>query len=182
MREGNFFCTLSSTGLALRLEEGDVICVTHSNMPGRRNLMLRVEELRIAQDHQVTLTARLYADEQFPQSATARTIVLTGGAGWLLNPPGAVTNLSLTIPNPGTLRGEFQFSGYLGSQVAKIEVMRAGETGYYDTGLRVSPNEYGQGIFEMPGLSVGISYAKVTAIASGGGASAPTVESIEYAA
>jgi hypothetical protein len=52
-------------------------------MPGRRNLMLRIEELRIAQDHQVTLTARLYADEQFPQSATARTIVLTGGAGWL---------------------------------------------------------------------------------------------------
>jgi hypothetical protein len=67
----------------------------------------------IAQDHQVTLTARLYADEQFPQSATARTIVLTGGAGWLLNPPGAVTNLSLSIPTPGILRGEFQFSGYL---------------------------------------------------------------------
>ena len=66
--------------------------------------------------------------------------------------------------------------------MAKIEVMRAGETGYYDTGLRVSPNEYGQGIFEMPGLPVGISYARVTAIASDGGASAPTVESIEYAA
>ena len=144
--------------------------------------MLRIEELRIAQDHQVTLTGRLYADEQFPRSATARTIVLTGSAGWLLNPLGAVTNLSLTIQTPGTLRGEFQFSGYLGSQVAKIEVMRAGETGYYDTGLRVSPNEYGQGIFEMPGLPVGISYARVTAIASGGGASAPTVESIEYAA
>jgi hypothetical protein len=78
--------------------------------------------------------------------------VLTGGAGWLLTLPGAVTNLSLTIPTPGTLRGEFQFSGYLGSQVAKIEVMRAGETGYYDTGLRVSPNEYGQGTFEITGL------------------------------
>ncbi len=93
-----------------------------------------------------------------------------------------MTNLSLTIPTPGTLRGEFQSTGYLGSQVVKIKVMRAGESGYYDTGLRVSPNDYGQGIFEMPGLPVGISYAKVTGIASDGGASDPTVKSIEYAA
>lgn len=180
MREGNFFCSLNSTGLALLLEEGDIICVTHSNMPGKRNLMLRVEELRVSQDHQVALTARLYADEQFPESATARTIVLTGGGSWLLNPPGAVTNLNLTTPAPGTLRGVFQFSGYLGSQIARIELMRAGESGYYDTGLRVSPNANGYGYFELSGLPAGVSYAKVTAISSDGSASTPTVASIEY--
>jgi hypothetical protein len=45
--------------------------MTRGDMPGRRNLMLRVEELRIAQDHQVTLT-KLYARRAVSaQSATA---------------------------------------------------------------------------------------------------------------
>ena len=168
-REGDFFCSLETTGLALLLEEGDVIAVNHSNMPGYRNLMLRVEELKISQDHKVSIVGRLYADSQFPTSATERTITLTSGVGWITNPPDPITALTLTSPTAGTVRGTFTFASFIGTQTATVEVWRAGEAGYVDTGLTVTPDSSNQGSFEVSGVPTsGVSYFRVVATSSTG--------------
>lgn len=77
-RDGNYFNSLTSSGLALLLEEGDIICTNHSAQPNRRNQLFRIEELKITPDHKVHITARLYTDSQYPD-ATATTIPLTSG-------------------------------------------------------------------------------------------------------
>jgi hypothetical protein len=168
-RDGDFFCSMASTGLALLLEEGDIICVNHSNMSGYRNLLLRVEELRIDQQHRVSIVGRLYADNQFPESATQRTILLTSGIGWVSNPPGSVTGLTLSTPSSGIVRGTFTFATYIGAQTATVEVRRAGDASYIDTGLTISPDSTGGGAFEVSGIpTTGTSYFRVTPIAGNG--------------
>lgn len=173
-REGNFFCSLASTGLALLLEEGDVICVNHPNMPGQRNLMLRVEELRVSQEHRVSLVGRLYADEQFPTAATERTVVLTAGIGWPSATPGAVTGLAFSAPASGTVRGSFTFAAFVGSQSARVEIQRPGDSAFSDTGIRVSPDANGQGAFEVTGLPTGITAFRITPYSSAGDGPATT--------
>lgn len=161
LRQGDFFGSWKMRGLALLLEEGDVICAKHNNMPGKRNLMFRVEELKIDQKHNVAIVGRLYADEQFPTTAEERTIGLSQGIGWPSAVPGAVTNLVLTILTPGTITGTFDFAEYLGSQTARIYIKRPGDLDYADTGLRVTPDGNNDGAFNISGVPDGISYIKV---------------------
>lgn len=173
-REGDYFCAWATTGAALLLEEGDVVCVNHSNMPGQRNLMLRVEELKVTQDHRVQITGRLYADAQFPTSATARTVVLTSGTGWVSAEPGTPYNIVITSVSSGILQVVFNFVAGIGSQVGKVEVMRAGESDYVDTGLRVPMDSSFQGTFELTDIPTsGLTQIRITAIASNGLASDP---------
>lgn len=167
-REGDFFVTFASAGMALLLEEGDVICVNHSNMPNKRNLLCRIEELKVGQNHRVMITARLYADAQFPTSAEERTISPVTGVGWVSTPPGAVTSLVVTSPASGTIAGTFSFAAYVGSQQARIEIKRAGESDFSDTGIRVSPDTSSNGAFEISGLPVGTTYVRVTPFSSAG--------------
>jgi phage-related protein len=168
LREGNFFCSWDSIGLPLLLEEGDLVCVNHSSMPGKRNLMLRIEEARVAQNHKVSLTGRLYADAQFPQSAEERTISLTTGSGFASTPPPAIQNLVLTSPTAGAINGSFDFGAYLGSQQAKIEIQLPGAAGFTDTGIRISPDSQNKGNFQIPGVTPGLSYVRVTPYSSAG--------------
>lgn len=168
-RDGDFFCQWGSAGLALLLEEGDVPAVNHDSMPGRRNLPVRLEEVRISQDHRVSAIGRLYAATQYPDTSTTRTINLTTGVGWPSAEPGTVTGLDLTATEPGALRGEFAFAGFVGGQTAKIEVKKAGELDYVDTGQRVSPDADGNGAFELSGLPAGLTFVRVTPLATGSG-------------
>lgn len=188
-REGDYFYGLSTARLALLLEEGDVICASHSSMPGKRNLMARIEELRISPEHRVSIVARLYADEQFPTSAEERTIALTGGLGYLSTPPGAVTNLVLTQPTADTVRGVFDFAAYLNTQAARIEIKKADAADYVDTGLRISPDSSNRGAFEIANVPPGLTYIRVTPYSSAGDGpqtigsidtNAPMINVLEY--
>lgn len=161
-REGDFFNQWSTAGLALLLEEGDVVATNHSNMPGQRNLMLRVEELKVSQDHRVNIIGRLYADEQFPDAAEERTISLNTGIGWVSSAPPAVFNLDVTSPSAGTLNVMFSFGAYIGSQTARIEVKREGETDFSDTGLRITPDSANQGFFQLTGIPDGLTEIRIT--------------------
>jgi len=167
-RDGDFFVTVGSRGLSLLLEEGDIICSNHANMTLRRNLLMRVEEVKVSADHKTSVLGRLYSDAQFPNSATPATIVLTTGSGWASTPPGQPTNLVLTEPTSGTLRGAFTFAGYIGSQTARVEVLRAGETAYVDTGIRVTPDANNDGQFEITGLPSGVTYVRITPYSAAG--------------
>ncbi len=168
-REGNYFGQIQTTDArALLLEEGDVICVTHSNQPEQRNLLMRVEELQIAPDHKVSITARLYADEQFPTSATERTVPLPTGIGYPSSPPPAISNLVLTNPTAGAINGTFDFGAYLGSQQAKIEIQLPGAVAFTDTGIRVTPDSQNKGAFQITGVTPGLSYVRVTPFSAAG--------------
>ena len=124
-RDGDFFCSFQSAGPALLLEEGDIIAVNHANMVGRRNQLFRVEELRVTQNHTVSIIARLYAEEQFTTAATVRTMGLNAGSTWVTTAPPAVSNLAIEYTTIDSGRVSFTFSpDYLGSQTAKIEINR----------------------------------------------------------
>jgi len=188
-REGDYFNQLSSTGLALLLEEGDVICANHSNQPDQRNLMLRIEELKVAQDHKVSIIGRLYADAQFPSAAEERTISLTTGIGWVSTPPPAVFNLDVTSPSDGTLNVTFFFGDYIGAQTARIELKRDGETDFSDTGIRVTPDASNGGTFQLTGIPAGITEIRITPYSTAGDGPSttssfdsadPSVDILEY--
>jgi hypothetical protein len=124
-RDGDFFCSFQATGTALLLEEGDIIAVNHANMIGRRNQLFRVEELRITQNHTVSIVARLYVEEQFTTAATVRTMGLNVASTWTTAAPPAVTNLAIQYTTIDSGRVSFTFSSdYVGSQTAKIEINR----------------------------------------------------------
>jgi hypothetical protein len=169
-REGDFFCSWGTTDArALLMEEGDVVCVNHGSMPNQRNLMLRIEELKVSSDHKVSLTGRLYADDQFPTSATDRTIQLTTGIGWVSTVPGAVTMLVLTIPTAGSLSGTFLFADYIGTQNARVYIKKPGDADYSDTGLIVSPDSGNAGAFgPISGIPDGVTYIKIIPYSAAG--------------
>lgn len=160
-RQGDFFTQSKLKGLALLLEEGDVLATKHNNMPGKRNLLIRIEELRINPQHDVAITCRLYADDQFPTTAEERTIGLGQGVGWPSTVPDAVTSLTLQIITPGTITGSFDFAEYIGSQKAKIYIKLPGAADYVDTGLRIEPDADNEGAFSYSGVPDGITYIKV---------------------
>ena len=178
-RDGDFFYGLGSAGLALLLEEGDVVCANHDSMPGRRNLPARLEEVRITQDHRVSIVGRLYVDAAYPSLSTPRTINLTTGVGWPSGTPGSVTSLATTNPEPGTLRGTFTFANFTGGQVAKVEVLKAGAGSYVDTGLRIEPDSSGNGAFELSGLPDGSTTVRITPISSTGMEGSPSTTTID---
>lgn len=164
-RDGDFLCSWGSAGIALLLEEGDYVCVDHDAMPGRRNLPLRLEEVRVSQDHRVSLTGRLYADAQHPQSATPKTVPLTTGVGWPTAAPGAATGLTLTQPANGTVRGTFAFASFDGNQYARVEADKpGGGVDFVDMGLLLRPDSSGNGAFELAGLPAGATDIRVVSI------------------
>lgn len=167
-REGNFFCAWTTKGVGLLLEEGDIVVVDHTSMKGKRNVMLRVEEAKIDQRHNVALVGRLYADAQFPQSAQERTIAITTGLGYASAVPPAIVNLVLSNPIPGAINGNFTFGAFLGTQQAKIEIQLPGAAGFIDTGIRVSPDVQGNGSFQITGVAPGLSYVRVTPYSAAG--------------
>lgn len=165
-REGDDFSSLASAGVALLHEEGDLISANHGSRPTALNPVLRLEEVKISHDWKVSMTARKYSKNQYPETATGKTIVLTTGIGWPTATPGAATSLTLTEPTPGTIRGTFTFPDSPGAQTAKIEVDKG--SGFIDTGQRISPDASNNGAFELAGMPAGSIDVRVTIISATG--------------
>ena len=166
-RDGDFFCSFQSAGPALLLEEGDIIAVNHANMIGRRNQLFRVEELRVTQNHTVSIIARLYAEEQFTTAATVRTMGLNTGSAWITTAPPAVSNVAIAYTTIDSGRITFNFSSaYIGRQVARVEIDR-GNTGTFAPLAVVEPDAAGVGAFEVVSL-VPNTRIRVTPISAAG--------------
>lgn len=166
-RDGDFFCSFETTGTALLLEEGDIVCLNHANMIGRRNQLFRIEELRVTQDHRVAIVARLYADEQFPDAAQVRTLGRNVGTVWTTKAPPAVTNVAITYTTINSGRITFTFgSAYIGRQTARVEIDR-GNTGTFSPLAVVEPDAAGVGAFEVVSL-VPNTRIRVTPISAAG--------------
>lgn len=150
-RDGDFFCSFQTTGEALLLEEGDVICVAHDNIPDSHNHLFRIEELRITQDHRVNIVARLYMENQYPDAAAVRTLGLNTGSVWIAKAPPAVSNLAISYTTSDSGRVQFDFGGFVGTQTARIEIKRPGESTWSPV-AEVSPDGLGRGAAEIPSL------------------------------
>ena len=150
-RDGDFFCSFQTTGEALLLEEGDVICVEHDNIPDSHNHLFRIEELRITQDHRVNIVARLYMEDQYPDAAAVRTLGLNTGSVWIAKAPPAVDNLAISYTTSDSGRVQFDFGGFVGTQTARIEIKRPGESTWLPV-AEVSPDGLGRGAAEIPSL------------------------------
>ena len=166
-RDGDYFCSFQAAGSALLLEEGDIICVNHANMSGRRNELFRIEELRVTQDHRVNIVARLYSEQQFPSAATVRTVGLNTGSVWIAGTPPAVTGVTVTYSTIDSGRVNFDFGEFVGGQTARVEIKRPGDADWIPTGYEVTPDSLGRGAAELPGLKVN-TLIRITPISSTG--------------
>jgi hypothetical protein len=166
-RDGDYFCSFQAAGSALLLEEGDIICVNHANMSGRRNELFRIEELRVTQDHRVNIVARLYSEQQFPSAATVRTVGLNTGSVWIAGTPPAVTGVTVTYSTIDSGRVNFDFGDFVGGQTARVEIKRPGDADWIPTGYEVTPDSLGRGAAELPGLRVN-TLIRITPISSTG--------------
>lgn len=165
-RDGDFFCSFQAVGDALLLEEGDIICVQHDNMVGKRNQLFRVEELRVTQDHRVNIVARLYAEQQFPSAATVRTVGLNTGTVWIAGTPPAVTGATITATTIDSGRINFNFGDFVGGQSARIEIKRPGDSDWLPV-IDVVPDGLGRGAAEIPALKLN-TQIRITPISSTG--------------
>lgn len=165
-REGDFFCALGSAGQSLLLEEGDVVAATHDSMPGERNLVLRLEEVRVSADWRVSITGRKYTSDQFPNASTPKTIPLVTGIGWPAAGPSAATWVNLVEVQSFVARGTFTFSGYVGGQYARILVKRSDSGSYVETGITVYPDASLGGAFELAGMPPGSNCFKIVSVAN----------------
>ena len=150
-RDGDFFCSFQTTGEALLLEEGDIICVEHDNIADSHNHLFRIEELRITQDHRVNIVARLYMEDQYPDAAAVRTLGLNTGSVWIAKAPPQVDNLAISYTTSDSGRVQFDFGGFVGSQTARIEIKRPGESTWSPV-AEVAPDGQGRGAAEIPSL------------------------------
>jgi len=157
-REGDFFVQFQTAGLAMLLEEGDLILVNHSSMLLFKNYLYRIEELSISQDHRVTITARLYADTQYPEQPVPKTIPLTRSNDWqaAIAPPVRSFNIE-RLPNSGnSARVTIGFPETVAPVTIRVLVRRAGiDSNFVDTGMMVAAGENNLGQFELAGITTG---------------------------
>lgn len=160
-RDNQIFTSFEGSGISLLLEEGDRVCVDHTIMPLNRNLPVTLEEVKVTPDHRVKIVGRKYSKSQFPETGGQATVKLITGITWPTTAPDTPTNLVLTQPTPGTVRGVFDFAIYQGKQTARVEVKKPGSGSFVDTGIRVAPDSTNKGTFELAGISSGTTEFKV---------------------
>lgn len=76
--DGVDFFSWGSNGLALQLEEGDVVCVSDDS-GAWRNVPVRIEQLSWDKDYAVTFTARIYSTSFFNDVVQETDVVLPSG-------------------------------------------------------------------------------------------------------
>jgi hypothetical protein len=145
-------------------------------MMTRRNQLFRIEELKVTGDHRVNITARLYADAQFPSAATVRTVGLNTGSVWIAGTPPPVTGLTITATTIDSGRVTFNFGNFVGGQTARIEIKRPGDSDWLPV-LTATPDGLGRGAAEIPALRVG-TQIRITPISSTGIAGTPSTVTV----
>jgi hypothetical protein len=174
-RESDFFVKLETTGLAMLLEEGDMILVNHSSMPLFRNYLYRIEELSVSAEHRVSIIARLYSDVQYPDQPVPKTVSITRSNDWQTTRLPAIDPAAISIQrlaNSGNAaRVTFPFPETLTGSSVRVFIQRVDPVTQefideqpFDTGVIVFPDSSNNGSFEIPGVTTGtvISLRPVT--------------------
>jgi hypothetical protein len=163
-RAGDKFFKLGSTGRALLLDEGDVICASDDS-GNYRNVLMRIEDATIRNSVEIFFVSRLYSRDQFsdlvPDPVDAS--LESGLPGE--SPPGDIAFDEVTFPPRGltqstdgaagitSVRGGVIFPAKIATreiQYAKIRlILRGGVVVDESINAKLPPNEDGKGVFEF---------------------------------
>lgn len=163
LRDGDKFFEWGSMGEALLLDEGDVVCVSDASAPFR-NQLVRLEELLIIQQFQVTFTARKYSRFQLSDLvAQPAALLLPAALTNFESPPPDIVFNEIDFPPNGlvqatdgtagitSIRGGLTFGLSIYSQYAKVRLIKRGGV-VVDQSINdhLDRNDDFEGTFEFP--------------------------------
>lgn len=96
------FFAWSSNGLALQLEEGDVVCVSDTSGPFI-NQPVRIESLTVNSKYEVSFKGRQYATSAYDDFVEQTDVPLVTGTGFA-QAPGAITFNTIDFPPSGLVQ------------------------------------------------------------------------------
>lgn len=175
-REGDFFYKWGSTGAALLLDEGDIVCVSHysGGSSGFRNKLCRIEDIQIKQ-LEVSFVARKYSRVQLSDLvALPAGLQLPSATSFGLAPPDIAFNTE-DFPPDGlaqttagaditSIRGGVIFGASIYAQYAKVRLTkRGGVTVSENINSDLRPNEDLEAVFEFIASVEGVYTVEVQA-------------------
>lgn len=101
--DGVDFFTWGSNGLALQLEEGDVVCVSDDSGDWR-NVPVRIEQLSWDKDYAVTFTARIYSTSFYNDVVQQTEVALPSGLTNFGSGPPDIEFNAVDFPPDGLLQ------------------------------------------------------------------------------
>lgn len=138
LRDGDKFFEWASKGRALLLDEGDVVCVSDASGPFR-NQLVRIEDININNNLDVTFNARKYSRLQFSDLvAEPASVLLASALTNFESAPPAIQFNEEDFPPDGliqttdgtagitSIRGGVIFGASIYAQYAKIRLIKRG--------------------------------------------------------
>lgn len=100
--DGTDFFQWGSNGLALQLEEGDVVCVSDDSGDWI-NVPVRIESLSINENYEINLKGRIYSTSMFDDFVEETDVPLPSGTGFA-NPPASIAFNTTDFPPDGLVQ------------------------------------------------------------------------------
>lgn len=162
-RAGDKFFKLGSTGRALLLDEGDVICASDDS-GNYRNVLMRIEDATIqVREAEIRFVSRLYSRDQVADLVPDPTDVpLEVGLPNFESPPPNIAFDEIEFPPNGleqstdgtagitSIRGGVIFGASVYAQYAKVRLIKRGGVAVDESiNSHLPPNEDGKGVFEF---------------------------------
>lgn len=162
LRDGDEFFEWGSMGVALLLDEGDVVCVSDDSGPFR-NQLARIEDLEISNDLDATFNARKYSRLQLSDLVAEPVgLLLPSGLANFESPPPDIQFNEVDFPPDGltqstdgsagitSVRGGLIFGASTYMQYAKVRLIkRAGVTVDESVNDHLERNADFEGTFEL---------------------------------
>lgn len=157
--DGVDFFSWGSNGLALQLEEGDVVCV-NDDSGEFINVPVRIESLTVNEKYEVSFKGRIYATSMFNDTVEETDVPLPSGlTNFAAAPPDISFNTTdfppdgLVKTTTGTLgitsvRGGAIFGESIYPQYAKVSVKRPGDTDFQQI-TTITPDSSFEATFEF---------------------------------
>jgi hypothetical protein len=159
--DGVDFFSWSSNGLALQLEEGDVVCVSDDS-GAFRNVPVRIEQLSWNKDYHVSFTSRIYSTSFFNDTVVQTDVTIPSGLTNFAAPPPDVTFNTAEFPPDGleqstdgtagitSVRGGGIVGDSLYAQIVNVRLIkRGGVTVNESIASNLIPNNDGEITFEF---------------------------------
>lgn len=149
--DGVDFFSWGSNGLALQLEEGDVVCVSHP--AGEfRNVPVRIEQLQLNSRYEVSFTARIYSTSMFNDTVEQADVPIASG---LVNfaaappviafdtvefPPNGLEQSTDGTPGITSIRGGAIFGDSIYAQYGTAKVVKRGGVTVNEQPVPITPD------------------------------------------
>jgi hypothetical protein len=162
--DGVDFFSWGSNGLALQLEEGDVVCI-NDDSGDWINIPVRIESLTVNEKYEVNFKGRVYSTSMFDDAVLETTVPLASGLVNFGAPPPTIAFNTVdfptigliqtsTIPGVVSIRGGAIFGSSLYPQYAKVSVQFPGSSTFQQIAT-ITPDSNLKATFEFIAATVG---------------------------